>query len=76
MSKSPQMEAYLNTIVPHRELYMSHQRCVSCGCHAGWFKDDLSAKEYTISGLCQQCQDDIFEEEEDQYNEQDWRADR
>ena len=76
MSKSPEMEAYLNTIIPHRELYMSHQRCVSCGCHADWFKDDLSAKEYTISGLCQQCQDDIFEEEEDQYNEQDWRADR
>jgi len=70
------MEAYLNTIVPHRELYMSHQMCVSCGCHADWFKDDLSAKEYTISGLCQQCQDDIFEEEEDPCNEQDWRADR
>lgn len=24
------------------------------------FKDELSAKEYTISGLCQACQDDFF----------------
>ena len=40
--------------------------CVSCGCYAGWFKDDLSAKEYTISGLCQQCQDEVFEEEYDE----------
>lgn len=24
------------------------------------FKDDLSIKEYKISGLCQKCQDNIF----------------
>jgi hypothetical protein len=24
------------------------------------FRDELSAKEYTISGLCQDCQDDFF----------------
>jgi len=24
------------------------------------FRDALSSKEYTISGLCQDCQDDIF----------------
>lgn len=24
------------------------------------FKDKLSKKEYSISGLCQKCQDDIF----------------
>ena len=62
------MEAYLNTIVPHRELYMRNQMCVSCGCHADWFKDELSAKEYTISGLCQECQDEAFapyDEDED-----------
>ena len=26
------------------------------------FRDDLSKKEYTISGLCQACQDAIFTE--------------
>lgn len=24
------------------------------------FRDDLSRKEYSISGLCQKCQDDTF----------------
>jgi hypothetical protein len=26
------------------------------------FKDELSLREYEISGLCQSCQDGIFEE--------------
>lgn len=26
----------------------------------GTFRDALSEKEYTISGLCQTCQDDVF----------------
>jgi len=55
---------------------MAQGKCVVCGGDASTFKDDISAKEYTISGLCQECQDEAFEEEEDQYNEQDWRADR
>jgi uncharacterized CHY-type Zn-finger protein len=25
------------------------------------FRDDLSRKEYTISGMCQDCQDDFFQ---------------
>lgn len=36
--------------------------CVSCesvvDSHS--FTDDLSAREYTISGLCQKCQDETF----------------
>jgi hypothetical protein len=24
------------------------------------FRDELSVKEYTISGMCQECQDSIF----------------
>jgi uncharacterized CHY-type Zn-finger protein len=74
--KSPEMEAYLHTLQPTRATAMANQQCVVCGCLAGWFKDDISAKEYTISGLCQSCQDEAFDEEEDQCNEQDWRADR
>ena len=38
--------------------------CVSCGKEAVEFKDELSRKEYTISGFCQSCQDDVFETEE------------
>lgn len=30
------------------------------------FKDALSAQEYRLSGLCQQCQDEVFTAEEDE----------
>jgi len=38
--------------------------CVTCGTkiEMGDFKDQLSIKEYGISGLCQKCQDDTFGE--------------
>ena len=38
--------------------------CVFCGTkiEMGDFKDQLSIKEYGISGLCQKCQDDTFGE--------------
>ena len=38
----------------------------------GVFRDPLSAKEYTISGLCQDCQDSVFgtdDEPEESYDE-------
>ena len=35
--------------------------CSWCGKPATEFKDDLSRKEYTISGFCQECQDKTFE---------------
>lgn len=27
------------------------------------FKDEVSWREYTISGLCQECQNEVFQEE-------------
>ncbi len=34
--------------------------CMMCDGHAKEFTDDLSKKEYTISGMCQKCQDKAF----------------
>ena len=34
--------------------------CIDCGEPATEFVDQLSRKEYAISGLCQECQDKIF----------------
>lgn len=39
--------------------------CVLCHKPVGDFKDEVSRREYRISGLCQKCQDDFFEEEEE-----------
>ena len=37
------------------------QICIFCGGDASEFKNDISRKEYSISGMCQKCQDEIFE---------------
>jgi len=34
--------------------------CVMCGRSVILFRDTLSKKEYSISGMCQKCQDEIF----------------
>lgn len=34
--------------------------CVMCGEDAKDFRDDVSRREYTISGMCQICQDVVF----------------
>ena len=34
--------------------------CVVCGKPVGKFRDALSAREFEISGLCQDCQDNVF----------------
>ena len=34
--------------------------CPFCNKKIGKFKDAISEKEYKISGLCQECQDDFF----------------
>lgn len=33
---------------------------IGCGKPISPFKDKISEKEYSISGLCQECQDKIF----------------
>ena len=38
-------------------------KCPSCGCDIdpeNDFKDEISRREFHISGLCQKCQDDIW----------------
>lgn len=36
--------------------------CPFCGQPPGPFRDELSEKEYTLSGLCQACQDLTFDD--------------
>ncbi len=36
-------------------------KCVICGKEAKTFKDRLSEKEFAISGMCQKCQDGVFQ---------------
>ena len=36
--------------------------CINCGEKAIKFKDKASWREYYMSGLCQKCQDMVFED--------------
>ena len=38
--------------------------CISCHGPATEFKNDISRREFRISGMCQICQDSVFEEED------------
>ena len=40
---------------------IANDECMTCDGTATEFKAGLSMKEYTISGMCQACQDKVFE---------------
>lgn len=61
-SKSPGMERLLENLFG-RTTAIENDKCASCGEAADEFTDDLSRKEYKISGLCQKCQDAVFSAE-------------
>ena len=64
MSKSPEMEKHLNQFTKSafgRE--RDGKRCVTCGStkvQPEDFRDNLSRKEFSISFMCQKCQDEIY----------------
>ena len=64
MAKSPEMENLLEQMFG-RTSAMRNGECVTCGAPIGEFRDELSRKEYGISGMCQDCQDSVFGAPED-----------
>lgn len=67
--KAPGIEQFLSTLLgTSREGLIRANKCapkpIGCGAQltgtAADFRDDLSIKEYSISGLCQKCQDRVF----------------
>ena len=63
-NKAPQIDALLSGIFgKDRTSVIAAGECVSCdstGNNSKSFTDDLTRKEYQISGMCQKCQNDIF----------------
>jgi hypothetical protein len=43
-----------------RETSMKNHTCVKCKKDAIQFRDTTSVDEYTLSGWCQNCQDNFF----------------
>jgi len=61
--KSESLNQFLNGVF-NREAFITDDVCVSCKTPAFYFRDDLSKKEFSLSGLCQICQDEVFGTEE------------
>ena len=61
--KSPEIENFINACNPSGRKRTDSIRkdiCVWCGKPIIGFKDELSVREYKISGFCQECQDKTF----------------
>ena len=54
----------LGQLDPAAPLLMLQGYCPQCGGEATEVRDDLSLREFRISGLCQSCQDLIFGSED------------
>lgn len=66
--KSPAIRDFLQSMTG-RTTAIEAMRCIDvpfgCGQEVGNFRDEISLREYRISGLCQTCQDSIFSKEEE-----------
>ena len=52
----------LGLIKPNTTELIKDRKCPLCESkiNVNDFRNELSVKEFTISGMCQKCQDDIF----------------
>ena len=70
--KHPEIEEMLSNLTGvSRVGAISEASCVFCKGEASSFRDPLSEKEYTISGLCQDCQDSVFDNPETEFDDPD-----
>jgi hypothetical protein len=71
--KAPEIDALLKEIIfngKDRVEVIASGDCLTCDeardLKATSFRDDVSRKEYAISGMCQSCQDDVFGHEDEE----------
>ena len=59
--KAPAIDNLLTSMFGvDRKESITNDKCVMCGGDASQFRDALSRKEFSISGMCQKCQDKVF----------------
>lgn len=55
----------VDLIFPEKKRLKDAGLCPTCSEPVGEFKDELSRREYDISGMCQKCQDSVFDAPEE-----------
>lgn len=62
--RDPKLQKFIESVFPDETSKIKEGKCPFCGEKIdvdNEFKDDLSRREFEISGMCQKCQDDFFE---------------
>ena len=62
MPLPPDLSKPVFSLCPEYADRVIRSQCVTCAEPIGEFKDSISKKEYSISGMCQNCQDSVFGE--------------
>lgn len=62
-NKSVAMKSAIEAMFPGTMAAIDAGNCPTCrkAINMKDFKDELSKKEFQISGMCQECQDEVFE---------------
>lgn len=65
MKRTKELQSFTDTVFAHyfgRSITqaLETKTCTRCHKAVGEFRDDLSKREYEISGMCQGCQDIVF----------------
>jgi hypothetical protein len=72
-NKNPEIRKFQSELMgTDVEQSINANKCVSCGGEAVNFDNALSIKEFGISGLCQDCQNDVFQAPEEEDDSDDW----
>ena len=60
----PDMNKPVFKLFPQAAKHIGRAECPVCGdqVRLDEFRDELSLKEFSISGMCQECQDSFFEQ--------------
>jgi len=60
MPLPPDLSKPIFALMPHLADRIMQGVCTYCAITLDDFRDEISAKEYSISGMCQTCQDKTF----------------
>ena len=59
-NKSPELMADMEKLFPGTIQAINEKKCPVCRNPIIDFRNEISRREYLISGLCQDCQDQMF----------------
>ena len=59
-NKTQEIKDFIEGVFPGTAKAIEEKRCPLCRKPIGKFRNELSEKEYLISGMCQECQDSVF----------------